>query len=200
MRKNLKFVRNLVFQREIKNLKVTLLLLFVCLLPNYSLLGIKKFIETLELKYKSLHKTFLLFLHLTTILKEEISSTEDNIFNIGICNIYKVVNLNLYLEINSIDTSGGLFMLYKNVIGKQRYKSFIRSYDRGVVDYAYYKLFFLKYKGFKAGLIRLNALRRDEYALIYKGLYKRIFVWPFLITIKPFIIIIKNIFLKIILY
>ena len=98
----------------------------------------------------------------------------------------KVLNSKYYLEFNTFNKSGSLY-LYKNIEGKQKYKNFITSINN-----------------FKSFNIINNKLKQK---LIYKKYwylwklknikvlrYKRIFLWPLLITIKPYIIIIQNIY------
>lgn len=109
---------------------------------------------------------------------------------------YKLEGTFLFLEIHKKKKGALTYLKFNNSRKKERYHYYdLVFFNHDVSDFNLYKSFFLKNSRIKWELNKLKK-RKDELTNSYEFAYKSIFIWPFIIIIKPFTIIIKNIFFK----
>jgi len=107
--------------------------------------------------------------------------------------VYLLKSPNVYLEYNLKDNTGGVFKK-KFWDKKYKYKNIMQFADLENNDLSFYKFYLLKNSKLLDKITEWNGFYYRNFKSVRSAVYRRIFVWPYVITIKPKIIIIKNIY------
>lgn len=168
------------------NIQIKLLHKLLLLIKKLSFSCKKNLIIIIYKKFQLFYKTYLIkFLKIHKEKKLKLNITT-----------YKIIGTFLFLEVQKKKNKAITYLKFDNSIKKQRFQYYdLVFFNSNFKDFSLYKSFFLKNSRIKWDLSKLIR-RKHEETNKYKFAYKSIFIWPFTIVIKPFIIIVKNVFFR----
>lgn len=168
------------------NIKIVIILKLIKIINKLPYLEKKNLIIKIHKKFKRFYRNYLI----NFVKKFNNRKFKTNKVT------YKILGTFLYLEINRKNKKGIIYLKYNKYQKGVKFKYYDSVFfNQNLKDFSLYKSFFLKNNKIKWDLSKLTRKSFGK-ANKYKYAYKSIIVWPFIITIKPFIIIIKNIFFK----
>ena len=106
---------------------------------------------------------------------------------------YLLKKPNVFLDYNLLTNTGGIYKK-KFWDKKYKYKNITNFSDAINDDFYLYKWFLLKKGKLRKHITEWNGAHYRKHKLVRSVGYQRVFIWPYLITIKPKLLLVQNIY------